>query len=160
MDSSQIKIKPFLIGISGGSASGKTSVVQEIYKLLTDFEICTISLDSYYKDLPEDSCLSKFNFDQPNAFDFDLILEHIIALRNGESIDMPKYDFVTSKRLPTTQRVKSSPVIIFEGILAFYNKQIRNLMDLKIFIDTDCDVRLARRSKSSLYIIYHITNSI
>lgn len=150
MDKSQCKIKPFLIGISGGSASGKTSVAQEVYNLLTDFEICTISLDNYYKDLTEEEYfrLSEYNFDQPNAFDFDLILKHIIALRNGESIEMPKYDFVTSKRLPTTQRVKSSPVIIIEGILAFYIKRIRNLMDLKIFIDTDCDVRLSRRSKN------------
>lgn len=144
---SNLKSKPYLIGISGGSASGKTSVAQIIFKHIGIEDCVLISQDSYYKQLPEEQYknLSEYNFDHPNAFDFDLILEHLRDLLYGKDVNMPVYNFTTSRREDFTNLVKSSNLIIFEGILALYDKRVRSLMDMKIFVDTDSDVRLARR---------------
>jgi uridine kinase len=141
--------KPYLIGVAGGSASGKTSVAQVIFKLIGIQDCVLISTDSYYKDLkPEEyENLSEYNFDHPNAFDFDLILEHLSQLLSGKEVQMPVYNFTTSKRENYCTIVRPCNLIIFEGILALYDKRVRNLMDMKIFVDTDSDVRLARRSK-------------
>jgi uridine kinase len=150
LDSTQknIKTKPYLIGISGGSASGKTSVAQIIFKLIGIQDCILISLDSYYKVLaPEQYAnLSEYNFDHPNAFDWDLVVKNLNDLLESKEIEMPVYNFTISRREPFTHKVKPSNLIIFEGILAFYDKRVRNLMDMKIFVDTDSDVRLARRS--------------
>lgn len=151
LDSSQKAIitKPYLIGISGGSASGKTSVAQIIFKLIGIQDCNLISLDSYYKKLaPEQYAnLSEYNFDHPNAFDWDLVVQNLTDLLESKEIEMPVYNFTVSKRESFTHRILPSNLIIFEGILAFYDKRVRNLMDMKIFVDTDSDVRLARRSK-------------
>lgn len=143
----QLRVKPYLIGISGGSASGKTSVAQVISKLMGIQDCILISQDSYYKVLKEDQYrnLSEYNFDHPNAFDFDLVVEHLSDLLNGKDVNMPVYNFTVSKRESFTQLVKPCNLIIFEGILALYDKRVRNLMDMRIFVDTDSDVRLARR---------------
>ena len=148
-ETNNFKIKPYLIGISGGSASGKTSVAQVIFKLIGIEDCVLISLDSYYKDMSEEEYknLSEYNFDHPNAFDFDLICEHLADLLNGKDVQMPIYNFNISKREDKFSIVKPCHLIIFEGILALYDKRVRNLMDMKIFVDTDGDIRLARRSK-------------
>ena len=106
-------------------------------------------MDSYYRVISDEERkdLSNFNFDHPSAFDYDLLLANLRDLLNGNSIEIPKYDFTTSSRLKETENVKPTYLIVFEGIFAFYDERIRNIMDMKIFVDTDDDVRLARRSK-------------
>ena len=141
------KLRPYLIGIAGGSTSGKTAVLEKITDLFENFPVCKISLDSYYKDLSEEalSKIEEYNFDQPDAFDFDLLEKHIMSLLKGQSIQMPTYDYIHNKRTTETITVKSSPVIVLEGILVFYDRRILNLMDLKIFIETESDICLSRR---------------
>ena len=143
------KNKPYIIGITGGSASGKTSLSIEIFKTLELQDCLLISMDSYYRVISDEerSNLINYNFDHPSAFDFELLYSNIRDLLNDKDIDMPIYDFTTSSRLKETKKVKPSKLIIFEGIFALYDPRIRSLMDMKIFVDTDDDVRLARRSK-------------
>ena len=139
--------KPYLIGISGGSGGGKTSVANLIHKSLgRDFSLL-FSMDTYYKDLtPEqEKDLSNYNFDSPEALDLDLLYQHLNDLMQWKKIQMPTYDFATNKRQEKTIELTPAKVIIFEGILAFYDKRMRDLMDLKIFIDLDDDIRLSRR---------------
>ena len=137
-------IKPILIGIAGGSACGKRTLLNEIKQEIKDYKVCVISLDSYYKDLPQDTNISEYNFDLPQAFDFELLLNHIKDLRNGKTIEMNLYDFKENKKSNIKTKIESCPIIIIEGIFGFYDSRIRNLMDLKIFIDTDSDIRLSR----------------
>ena len=137
-------IKPILIGISGGAACGKHTLVKEIKSKITDFPICVISLDSYYKEVPENININDYNFDTPLAFDFDILLNNIKDLRNGKSIEMNLYDFKENKKKNEKIIINSCPIIIIKGIFGFYDSRIRNLMDLKIFIDTDADIRLSR----------------
>jgi uridine kinase len=140
-------IKPFLIGICGGPSAGKSLLVNEMSKLITDFKVCTISQESYYKDLTKEQSknIDDYNFDSPEAFDLDLLCNHLQKLRNGESIEMPVYDFVTCKKSKEFKFVESCPIIFLYGIFTFYDKKIRNLIDLRIFIDTDADLRLSKR---------------
>jgi uridine kinase len=141
--------KPYIIGLSGGSASGKTSVSKEIFDRMGVEDCLMITMDSYYRVIsPEErKNLSNFNFDHPSAFDFDLLTTHLRDLLNGKTIEMPIYSFTTSSREEKTVTTKPSYLIIFEGIFALYDQRIREIMDMKIFVDTDDDVRLARRSK-------------
>ena len=139
--------KPYLIGISGGSGGGKTSVANLIHKSLGRDYSLLFSMDTYYKDLtPEqEKDLSNYNFDSPEALDLDLLYQHLNDLMQWKKIQMPTYDFATNKRQEKTIELTPAKVIIFEGILAFYDKRMRDLMDLKIFIDLDDDIRLSRR---------------
>ena len=144
---SQPRTKPYLIGISGGSGGGKTSVANLIHKSLGRDTSLLFSMDTYYKDLtPEqEKNLSNYNFDSPEALDLDLLYEHLYDLMQWKKIKMPTYDFATNKRQEKTIELTPTKVIIFEGILAFYDKRMRDLMDLKLFIDLDDDIRLSRR---------------
>ena len=139
--------RPYLIGISGGSGGGKTSVANLIHKSLGTYDSLLFSMDTYYKDLtPEqERNLSNYNFDSPEALDLDLLYTHLNDLMHWKKIQMPTYDFSTNKRKQYTEKIKPAKVIIFEGILAFYDKRMRDLMDLKLFIDLDDDIRLSRR---------------
>jgi uridine kinase len=134
-----------IIGISGGSGSGKTTVVRKIGELFPDF-IC-IPQDNYYKSAEniDNSNITDVNFDHPDAFDDKLMIEHLQTLRGGNAIDMPRYDFVHHCRLEETTRVEPHRLVIFEGIMIFFDKRIRDLIDLKIFIDTPDDIRFIRR---------------
>ncbi|KAL9653512.1 hypothetical protein ABK040_002145 [Willaertia magna] len=140
---------PFVIGVCGGSASGKTTVCREIVKSLSNKRVVVISQDSFYRNLtPEEKQLAKnsdYDFDHPDAFDYAIFEEAIKELKNGNGVDIPVYDFKTHSRTNETERVDGADVIIIEGILIFFNKSVRDLMDMKIFVDTDADVRLARR---------------
>ena len=111
--------------------------------------VVLISMDSFYKVLsPEESkraIHNDFNFDHPDAFEFPLLYETLLKLKRGESVDIPSYDFTTHSRTPTSTRVSGAKVIIFEGILALYDKLVTSIFDMKIFVDTDADVRLSRR---------------
>ena len=144
---SQIRTRPYLIGISGGSGGGKTSVANLIHKSLGRDNSLLFSMDTYYKDLtPEqEKDLANYNFDSPEALDLDLLYEHLYDLMQWKKIKMPTYDFATNKRQEKTIELIPTKVIIFEGILAFYDKRMRDLMDLKLFIDLDDDIRLSRR---------------
>ena len=142
-----IRYHPYLIGISGGSGGGKTSVANLIHKSLGKKDSLLFSMDTYYKDLtPEqEKDLNNYNFDSPEALDLDLLYTHLNDLMHWKKIEMPTYDFSTNKRNSYTIDVEPAKVIIFEGILAFYDKRMRDLMDLKLFIDLDDDIRLSRR---------------
>ncbi len=135
-----------IIGIAGGTGSGKTTVVREIVASLPEGEVAVLPLDSYYKDsshVPVEERQS-INFDHPNAFDWDLLSEHISMLRRGEAIEQPVYSFLTCTRQPETIHIEPRNVIIIEGILALCDKKLRNMMDLKVFVDADPDERLIR----------------
>ena len=137
-----------VIGIAGGSGSGKTTLMNNIVKRFED-NITVLSHDSYYKrhdDMTyEERC--KLNYDEPGALETDLMVQHLNQLRRGEAIDCPVYDFTVHNRSDETTRVEPKKVIIVEGILIFENKQLRDLMNIRIFVDTDADIRLCRRVK-------------
>jgi len=134
-----------IIGICGGSGSGKTTIVRKISELVSDFVF--IPQDNYYKSAEyiSNANITAFNFDHPDAFDNDLIIEQLSALKRGEGIEMPTYDFVHHRRTQETIAVEPKKVVIFEGIMIFTNKAVRDLIDLKIFVDTPDDIRFIRR---------------
>lgn len=135
-----------IIGIAGGTGSGKTTVVKKIMDSLPQDEVALLPQDSYYKDssnVPVEE-RQNINFDHPNAFDWDLLSKHITMLKKGESIEQPIYSYLTCTRQKETIHVEPKEVIIIEGILALNDKKLRNLMDLKIFVDADPDERLIR----------------
>ena len=136
----------YIIGIAGGTGSGKTTVVRKIVESLPDSQIAVIPQDSYYNDntgMPMEE-RRKINFDHPNAFDWDLLIHQINELRNGRAIEQPTYSYIESNRLPETIHIEPCEVIIIEGIMALCRKELRDLMDLKIFVDADPDDRLIR----------------
>ncbi len=134
-----------IIGICGGSGSGKTTIVRKISELVSDFVF--IPQDNYYKSAEyiSNSNITAFNFDQPDAFDNALLIEHLERLSHGEAVDMPTYDFVHNRRKDETIRVEPRKLVIFEGIMIFTNKDVRDRIDLKIFVDTPDDIRFIRR---------------
>lgn len=135
-----------IIGIAGGTGSGKTTVVRKIVNSLAPGEVVLLPQDSYYKDsshVPAE-LRQQINFDHPDAFDWPLLLQHIQMLKEGKSIEQPVYNYQTSSRLAETIHVEPRPVIIIEGILALCDPDLRNMMDLKIFVDADPDERLIR----------------
>eukprot|EP01116_Phalansterium_solitarium_P009838 TRINITY_DN2416_c0_g1_i1.p1 TRINITY_DN2416_c0_g1~~TRINITY_DN2416_c0_g1_i1.p1 ORF type:complete len:286 (+),score=5.82 TRINITY_DN2416_c0_g1_i1:39-860(+) len=152
-------MEPFLIGVAGGTASGKTSVCHRIEKDLgcdgCNRSVAIISLDSFYLALnPQQIAQAnagKHNFDHPDAFDFDLLETVLTDLRAGKSVKVPHYDFKTHSRHPTNfTTVSGSDIIVIEGILIFFHKRITDLFHMKIFVDTDADTRLARRVKRDI----------
>jgi len=139
--------RPVIIGITGGSGSGKSTISRAIFEKFDDECIATIEMDSYYRDQSQLTFEErvKTNYDHPDAFDTDLLIEHIKALANGQAIDKPIYDFEIHNRKKETILVQSRDIIIVEGILVLEDERLRNLMDIKIFVDTDPDVRFIRR---------------
>ena len=137
-----------VIGIAGGSGSGKTTLMNNIVKRFGD-NITVLSHDSYYKrhdDMTyEERCA--LNYDEPAALETELMVQHLDQLRRGQAIDCPVYDFTVHNRSGETQRIEPRAVIIVEGILIFENEDLRKLMDIRIFVDTDADIRLCRRVK-------------
>ncbi|PTE80989.1 uridine kinase [Staphylococcus equorum] len=136
-----------IIGIAGGSGSGKTSVTNEIMKNLEGHSVALLAQDYYYKDqshLTFDERLET-NYDHPFAFDNDLLIENLNDLRNGKQIEVPTYDYSNHTRSDKTTAFKPKDVIIVEGIFALENKTLRDLMDVKIYVDTDADLRILRR---------------
>ena len=135
-----------IIGIAGGTGSGKTTVVKKIVEALPPHFVAVVPLDSYYNDTtgmtPEER--SNINFDHPDAFDWKLLIKHVNELRNGHAVEQPTYSYIISNRLPETIYVEPKPVIIIEGIMTLINKRLRDMMDLKIFVDCDPDERLIR----------------
>lgn len=139
--------RPILIGITGGTGSGKTTVAKSIYESLPEKNICILEQDSYYRDQKHLSFedRTKTNYDHPLAFDTDLLLEQLNDLLDGQAIEKPIYDFANHTRKNETIRVESKDIIILEGIMILEDERLRDLMDIKIFVDTDADVRVIRR---------------
>ncbi|WP_210139409.1 uridine kinase [Staphylococcus sp. GDY8P120P] len=136
-----------IIGIAGGSGSGKTSVTNEIMKNLEGHSVALLAQDYYYKDQSHLSFEERLetNYDHPFAFDNDLLIENLNDLRNGKQIEVPTYDYTNHTRSDKTIAFKPKDVIIVEGIFALENKMLRDLMDVKIYVDTDADLRILRR---------------
>lgn len=138
---------PTIIGVAGGSASGKSTLVRQLLEAFAEEQVTTLCHDFYYKAHNELSFeeRAQLNYDHPDAFDTDMMIEHILKLKAGEAIERPVYSFTEHNRLEQTVTVQPAHVIILDGILILENKQLRELMDMKVFVDTDDDVRLARR---------------
>ncbi|MCQ2129676.1 MAG: uridine kinase [Bacteroidaceae bacterium] len=135
-----------IIGVAGGTGSGKTTVVKNIVETLPPDYVTVVPLDSYYNDTSEltDEERRAINFDHPDAFDWKLLIEHVNLLRDGKAVEQPIYSYLESNRLKRTIHVEPKPVMIIEGIMTLINKRLRDMMDLKIFVDTDADERLIR----------------
>lgn len=135
-----------VIGIAGGTGSGKTTVVNKIMEQFPQKEVAVLSHDSYYFDNSELTLdeRRKKNYDHPDSIEFDLMIEHVKKLRKGESIPEPIYSFITCTRSKETNLIEPKKVLIIEGILCLTNKALRNLMDIKVFVDCDSDIRLSR----------------
>jgi uridine kinase len=138
---------PLVIGIAGGSGSGKTTVAQTILQRVGPDRISFLQHDAYYKDLSglPPTQRAEVNFDHPNSLESDLIIQHIRDLRDGRSVEVPIYDFSTHSRTTRTYTVQARGVILVEGILIFVEPKLRELFDVKIFVDTDSDIRFIRR---------------
>jgi uridine kinase len=138
---------PLTIGIAGGTGSGKTTVARAILDRVGADHITAFPHDAYYKDLTAlpPSLRSQVNFDHPDSLETSLLIEHLQQLRKGQSIDLPVYDFKTHTRTPQTIRINPKPVVMVEGILIFTEPVLRELFDIKIFVDTDADIRFIRR---------------
>lgn len=141
-----------LLGIAGGTGSGKTTVSRKIAAGLPTEAVATIEHDSYYKDrsdVPFEE-RAKLNFDHPESLDNELFIQHLEDLRAGKPVEVPMYDFKSHARLKQTRHIEPGPVIIVEGILVFVDKRIRDLLDMKIFVDTDADIRIMRRIRRDI----------
>lgn len=139
--------KPITIGVAGGSGSGKTTVALKVVERVGFDQIAYLSHDAYYRDasnLPPAE-RAQLNFDHPDSLDNELLISQLKQLQAGQPVEIPVYDFKTHSRLAETRRIDPQPVILVEGILIFADKQLRDLMDVKIFVDTDADLRLIRR---------------
>ncbi|MEK6565977.1 MAG: uridine kinase [Bacteroidota bacterium] len=145
-------MKSLVIGIAGGSASGKTTVTNKILEHLDQNRVVVIQHDSYYKDLSQFKGLTpdKINFDHPDSLETELLIEHIKQLRSGKAIEQPIYSFTTHRRLNETNRIEPKEIIIVDGILVLVEKLLRALMDIKLFVDTDADERLIRRIRRDI----------
>jgi uridine kinase len=138
---------PLIIGIAGGTGSGKTTVANAILDRVGADHIAAFPHDAYYKDLTalSPALRAQINFDHPDSLETSLLIEHLQHLRNGLSIDLPVYDFKTHTRTAQTIRIDPKPVVMVEGILIFMEPLLRELFDIKIFVDTDADIRFIRR---------------
>jgi uridine kinase len=145
-------MQSLIIGIAGGTGSGKTTVTAKILKSLEEERIVVIQHDSYYRDLAAYHGLTpdKINFDHPDSLETDFLVQQLRNLRDGNAINQPIYNFTTHTRLKETRVVEPKEIIIVEGILIFVDKALRDLMDIKIFLDTDADERLIRRIRRDI----------
>lgn len=141
------EMKPVIIGVAGGSASGKTTVSQAILDRVGPDRIAYIQHDSYYKDLSHLPLEERrvMNFDHPDSLENELLIQHLHELRAGRVIQVPTYEFSSYVRLSETRTVEPEPVILVEGILVFAGRELRDLMDVKIYVDTAADIRFIRR---------------
>ncbi len=143
-------MKVFLIGVTGGSGSGKSTVVDRITKAQPD-SIC-ISQDNYYKSASfiSNENITSYNFDRPEALDLELMYQNLVDLKSGKAVDIPQYDFVLHSRKAENLHIEPRHVIIVDGLMVLYDEKIRGLLDLKLFVDTPADIRLARRLRRDI----------
>jgi uridine kinase len=145
-------VKPLIIGIAGGSGSGKTTVARCVADALESASIAFIDMDAYYRNFTSLSAEERkhVNWDHPDAFDVDLFVSQLSALAEGRTIEKPIYDFATHARRPETERVEPADVIVIDGILLFADRRLRELCDVKVYVDADADIRLIRRIERDL----------
>ncbi len=143
---------PLTLGVAGGSGSGKTTVARKILDRVGRSRIAFLVQDAYYRDVvwENEVQLLNHNFDHPDSLDNDLLIEHLTRLRQGHAVEVPIYDFVTHRRTEETRKVEPRPVILVEGILLFAEQRLRELLDFKVFVDTDADIRLIRRLRRDI----------
>jgi uridine kinase len=139
--------KPWILGVAGGTGAGKSTLVRSILEAAGPDRIAVIEHDSYYRDIEwrSEADLLQYNFDHPSALDTSLLVAHLAALKAGHPVEVPTYDFVRHRRTSRTRRVMPLPLVVLEGILIFVEPDLREMLDLKLFVDTDADVRLIRR---------------
>jgi uridine kinase len=145
-------LKPFVIGIAGGTGSGKTTVAQAIVRRVGKERIAFLTHDSYYRDfadIPKDVLDGK-NFDHPDSLETELLVRDLTALRQGRAVEAPVYDFKVHRRAAETRRIEPRKVILVDGILIYVEAELRKLFDVKVFVDTDADIRLIRRIKRDI----------
>lgn len=140
-------VEPYVIGVAGGTGSGKTTVAERLVQRMGSDRVALLRLDSYYADRPDLTLEQRaaVNYDHPDAFDWPLLLEHVRALRGGGGVAVPTYDFTNHRRRVDTEALPAARVLVLEGILVLYPPEVRELMRLKVFVDTDADVRFIRR---------------
>lgn len=141
-----------VLGVAGGSGSGKTTLVERILAALEPGSTARLEQDAYYRDRPDLGIEARaaINYDHPDSLDNDLLVAHVAALAHGQPVQRPVYDFVTYRRLPGAQPIPPAPVVIVDGILVLQNAALREAMDLKLYVDTDSDVRLVRRLRRDI----------
>ena len=145
-------MKPLIIGIAGGSGSGKSTVARNVAQALHTESVAFIDMDAYYLNYAHLSLdeRRKINWDHPDAFDWDLLLDHLGRLQRGESIEKPVYDFVTHTRTDKTVVVPAAQVVVIDGILLFSDARVRDICDVKVYVDADADIRLIRRMRRDI----------
>lgn len=139
--------KPIIFGVAGGTASGKTTVAQAILDVVGASQATYLPHDAYYRDMSYLPLAerARLNYDHPDSLETELLIEHVKQLLAGQPVHVPVYDFTTHRRTAETRLVEPSPIILIDGILIFTNRELRELMDIKIYVDTDADVRFIRR---------------
>jgi uridine kinase len=154
--------QPVFVGIAGGTGSGKTTVAKKILEQMPEGQAALIQHDWYYRDHPRLSLAEreKLNFDEPAALDNDLLVEHLGHLRHGQAVDCPSYDFATHSRKAQTQRLEPCRIVVVEGILAFSVPALRELFDLRLYVETADDIRLMRRIRRDILARGRDINSI
>jgi uridine kinase len=145
-------VRPYFVGVAGGTGSGKTTVARSMAEALPKGSVTILEHDAYYRDRPDltydERC--ELNFDHPDALETELLVEHLDRLANGESVNVPSYDFSTHRRRSELTAVAPTPVVAVEGILVFAEERLRERLDLKVFVDTDADIRVFRRIRRDL----------
>jgi len=145
-------VKPLIIGIAGGSGSGKSTVARKVAESLRNSSVAFIDMDAYYRNFAHLPAAERrqVNWDHPDAFDHELLVEHLERLAAGEAVEKPVYDFVSHTRGSRTEVVAPADVIVIDGILLFVDERVRDLCDVKVFVDTDADIRLIRRIRRDM----------
>lgn len=145
-------MNPLLIGIAGGSGSGKSTVARRVAEALSGSRVAFVDMDAYYRDHPHHSMHERrrINWDHPDAFDLDLLAAQLSALRAGTPIDKPVYDFVSHRRSASVVRIETADVVVVDGILLLVDERIRAACDVKVFVDTEADIRLVRRIRRDM----------
>lgn len=140
-------MRPIILGVAGGSGSGKTTVVREIVQALGPDQVAVVHHDSYYRDTSHLALEERqaINYDHPDSLETELLVEHLQVLRSGAAVDIPIYDFTAHNRRTERQRVLPRKVVIVDGLLILWDRDLRPLMDIKVFVDTDADLRFIRR---------------
>lgn len=144
--------RPFLLGVAGGTGSGKTTVARRVLGAVGETRLALLEMDAYYRDVEwgTDADLLHHNFDHPSSLDFELLTRHLGQLRSGRAVEAPIYDFKSHRRTERTRTIRPDAVIIVEGILVLVDPAVRDLLDFKIYVDTDADVRLIRRLRRDI----------
>jgi uridine kinase len=145
-------VLPIIIGVAGGSGSGKTTVVRQIVRHLGRSQVTVVHHDSYYRDashLTEEQ-RAQINYDHPDSLETPLLVRHLHAMRSGRDVEVPVYDFTTHSRLAETETAPARKVVIVDGLLILWDRELRKLMDIKVFVDTDADIRMIRRLKRDI----------